>query len=125
MLSKARVVPVAVYNKIESQPNRLVKVGYQDSITVSGSCQLSPLPRRVRILRLRGDSKITVNSNFEYQTLMKKMFCRVRSVDKVPKFDLSGAYFQVQLDLEWKKLVTISTHVDIHHFVSSVWNIRT
>ena len=118
---KARVVPLAIREKVESELNRLVKIGVLEKVDYSDwASPIVPVNKPNGSVRICGDFKATVNPSLnpkEYpMPTAEEIFANLQGGQKFSKLDLNGAYLQIELDDESKELVTINTPLGLYRY---------
>ena len=113
---KARPVPFAIKDKVESEIDRLVKaVIYRPVPYSEWAAPLVPVLKGPdkQSVRLCGDYKITANKAImtEQYTMptIEEIFSRLAGAKYFVKLDMSEAYAQLPLDAESQELVTVNT----------------
>ena len=118
---KARAVPLAISEKVESELNRLVKIGVLEKVDYSDWASPNvPVNKPNGGVRICGDFKATVNPSLnpkEYpMPTAEEIFANFQGGQKFTKLDLNGAYLQIELDDESKELVTINTPLGLYRY---------
>ena len=117
---KARNVPYAMKDKVETEIERLRHEGVIVEVTHSEwATPIVPILKRNGTIRICGDYKITINK-------VSRLDCYpIPRIDDVCKFsrgvefstlDLSNAYLQMPLTEESKKYTTINTHIGLFQY---------
>ena len=118
---KPRTVVYAMKPKIETEINRLVKLGVLEKVECSEwTTPVVPVLKTDSTVRLYGDYKVTVNPVLEIPEhplpKPKELFNKLNGGKKFTKLDLSHAYQQVLLDEKSKKYTTINTHLGLFQY---------
>lgn len=112
---KARPLPFALRDKVETEINRLLKLNIIESIEYSPwGTPIVPILKKDGTIRLCGDYKVTINKVLEIDQYplprIEELFTKVQGASYFSKIDLSNAYQQVKLDKHSQIYTTISTH---------------
>ena len=112
---KARPVPYAIKNKIETELERLVNNDVFEAVNFSRwATPIVPVVKLDGTIRICGDYKQTVNrvSNCDKYPVPKTedLLATLNGGQKFSKLDLSQAYQQLTLDSKSRELLTINTH---------------
>ncbi|KAK2707033.1 hypothetical protein QYM36_014902 [Artemia franciscana] len=118
---KARVVPLAIREKVELELNRLVKIGELEKVDYSDwASPLVPVNKPNGSVRICGDFKATVNPSLnptEYPIpTAEEIFTNLQGGQKFSKLDLNAACLQIELDDESKELATINTPLGLYRY---------
>ena len=118
---KARSVPFAIKDVIESELERLEALGILEKVDYSEwAAPIVAVPKKDGKVRICGDYKVTINQALEVdQYPLPKpgdLFASLAGGKKFSKLDLSQAYQQVPLDEESRKYVTINTHRGLYRY---------
>ena len=112
---KARPIPYAQKQKVETELDRLVREGILNPVDVSEwATPIAPIKKADNSLRLCGDYKITVNreSKLDHYPIPKveDLFAEMAGCTTFTKLDLSHAYQQIELEDESQEYLTLNTH---------------
>ncbi|XP_021370583.1 uncharacterized protein K02A2.6-like isoform X2 [Mizuhopecten yessoensis] len=112
---KARPVPYALREKIETELDRLVQEGTIEPVEMSEwATPIVPIVKSDSTIRICGDYKVTVNqvSKLDNYPIPKTedLYASLGGGAFYSKLDLSQAYQQLELDTESKPYTTINTH---------------
>ncbi|XP_072144406.1 uncharacterized protein [Dermacentor andersoni] len=112
---KARSIPYALREKVETELDRLVDQGILSPIAHSEwAAPIVPVLKKDGSLRICGDFKITINAACitEQYPLpnIEDIFASLRGGSFFSTLDLKDAYNQLPLDEEARKLAVINTH---------------
>ena len=118
---KARPVPYALREKIEGELGRLVSEGVIEPVQFSEwAAPIVPIVKTDKSFRICGDYKLTVNRVAKGDTYpiprIEDLFADLSGGKTFTKLDMSHAYFQLQLEEESKKYVTINTHQGLFRY---------
>ncbi|KAK2707038.1 hypothetical protein QYM36_014907 [Artemia franciscana] len=118
---KARVVPLAIREKVELELNRLVKIGELEKVDYSDwASPLVPVNKPNGSVRICGDFKATFNPSLnptEYPIpTAEEIFTNLQGGQKFSKLDLNAACLQIELDDESKELATINTPLGLYRY---------
>ena len=112
---KARPVPLARRDAVDTELDRMIQLGILEPVTHSEWA--SPVviaPRKDGRVRLCGDYRETVNANAEPVSYplprAEELFANLSGGKTFTVFDLSDAYLQQPVDDESSMLLTINTH---------------
>ena len=119
--SKARSVPFALQDAVNSELERLENEGILKSVPFSDwASPIVIVPKPDGAVRICGDFKRTVNPIIEnevYPTPSNdEIFAKVQGGKKFSKIDLRQAYLQLELDDDAKKLLVINTNKGLKEF---------
>ena len=112
---KARPLPYALRERVETEITRLVELGIFEPVEVSNwAAPIVPIVKSDQSIRLCGDYKITVNQ----ATLLDNypipkgddLFTLMTGGERFSKLDLSEAYTQMVLSSDSRECLTINTH---------------
>ncbi|XP_014675604.1 PREDICTED: uncharacterized protein LOC106815629 [Priapulus caudatus] len=111
---KARNVPYALREKVDTELDRLEREGIIESVPFSDwAAPIVPVVKPDKSVRICGDFKVTVNryARVEKYPLprVEDLYAKLSGGQKFTKLDLRQAYFQIELDEGSKKYVTINT----------------
>ena len=112
---RARSVPFALRSAVETELDRLEKLGVVEKVSHSDwVTPIVPVVKGNGKVRICGDYKVTVNPclDVDQHPLPKpeELFATLSGGQQFSKMDLSQAYLQLELDEESKNLVTLNTH---------------
>ncbi|XP_072144400.1 uncharacterized protein [Dermacentor andersoni] len=112
---KARSIPYALREKVETELDRLVDQGILSPIAHSEwAAPIVPVLKKDGSLRICGDFKITINAaciTDQYPLPnIEDIFASLRGGSFFTTLDLKDAYNQLPLDEEARKLAVINTH---------------
>ena len=110
-----RPVPLAQRDKVETELNRLVKLGILSPVTYSDwATPIVVVPKSDGTVRVVGDYSVTVNPeiNIEYFPMPRAedVFAELAGCNVFSKIDLTDAFLQMELDESAKPILTITTH---------------
>ena len=112
---KARPLPFALRQRVESEISRLVKLNILEAVDYCDwGTPIVPIIKKNGSVRLCGDYKVTLNQFLEIDQYplprIEELFLKLQGGKTFSRLDLSQAYQQVALDKESQLLTTISTH---------------
>lgn len=112
---KARPVPYAYRQKVESEIDRLLNLGVLQPVSHSDwATPVVPVLKANGQIRLCGDFKLTANvaTTLEQYPLpnVEDLFARLSGGISFSKIDLSDAYCQLEVDEPSKRFLVINTH---------------
>ena len=118
---KARSVPLALKEKIETELERLQVQGIIEPVQFSKwAAPIVPVIKSDRSVRICGDYKVTVNRVAKLDKyplpLIDDLFASLAGGKRFTKLDLSHAYQQIELDEQSRQYVTISTHKGLFRY---------
>ena len=118
---RARSVPFALRDRVESELDKLVKEGILHPVQFSDwAAPIVPVVKKDGSIRICGDYKLTANRvSFTDQYPIPHINDLLASTAKAKifsKLDLANAYLQLELDEDSKKYVTISTHKGLFQY---------
>ena len=112
---KARAVPYALKQKIDSELDRLVKEGIYEPVAYSAwAAPIVPVVKDDGTVRICGDYKVTINPAAKCDNYpvpkTEDLLATLNGGQKFSKLDLSQAYQQLLLDQESQECLTVNTH---------------
>ena len=118
---KARSVPLALKEKIETELERLQAQGIIEPVQFSEwAAPIVPVIKSDGSVRICGDYKVTVNRVAKIDKyplpLIDDLFASLAGGKRFTKLDLSHAYQQIELDEQSRQYVTISTHKGLFRY---------
>ena len=118
---KARSVPLALREKIETELDRLQAQGIIEPVQFSEwAAPIVPVIKSDGSVRICGDYKVTVNRVAKLDKyplpLIDDLFASLAGGKRFTTLDLSHAYQQIELDDESRQYVTISTHKGLFRY---------
>ena len=125
---KARPVPFAIKEALGHELDRLEAEGILEKVKHSEwAAPVIAVPKKNGQLRVCGDSKVMVNLvlAIEMYPLPKPedLMTNLAGDLQFFKLDLTQAYFQIVLDKESRKYVTINTHQGtVSVYEGTIWN---
>ncbi len=116
---KARPVPYALKQQIETELERLVNEGIYEPVTYSQwAAPIVPVVKEDGSVRICGDYKVTVNPAAKCDNYpvpkTEDLLATLNGGQKFTKLDLSQAYQQLVLDQESQEYLTINTHKGLY-----------
>ena len=117
---KARPVPYALQEAVEAEYNRLESEGIVERVEFSEwATPMVHVPKADGTTRSCGDYAVTVNPQLHVPQhpipLPEDVFLKLRGGQRFTKVDLKSAY-QLPLDPESQRLVTINTHSGLERY---------
>lgn len=118
---KARPVPWALREAVETELRRLEREGVISPITTSQwATPLVIVKKQNGSLRLCGDFKSTVNQQLEVEQYPipkpEDLFQKLMGGQQFTKIDLKDAYLQLPLDEQSKKILVVNTQLGLFQF---------
>ncbi|XP_057298423.1 uncharacterized protein K02A2.6-like [Hydractinia symbiolongicarpus] len=112
---KARPVPYALKDRIDTELDRLVQDGIYEPVEYSRwAAPIVPVKKEDGTIRICGDYKQTINQAAPCDSYpiprTEDLFASMSGGEKFTKLDLSHAYQQLELDEETREYLTINTH---------------
>ena len=116
---KARPVPYALKQQIETELERLVNEGIYEPVTYSQwAAPIVPVVKEDGSVRICGDYKVKVNPAAKCDNYpvpkTEDLLATLNGGQKFTKLDLSQAYQQLVLDQESQECLTINTHKGLY-----------
>ena len=110
----SRNVPLAIKPLVETEINRMVEMGFWTPVTESEwATPLVPVVKADGGIRLCGDYKVTVNSQFEVAhhplPTNEELFITLSGSKVYSKIDLCHAFNQLEMDEKSANLCTVNT----------------
>lgn len=128
----AREVPLPLQASVEAELASMVEMGVISEVEAGGSEWASPMVCARKAdgsLRLCCDYKTTINrfllNDAYHPPDLETVFAKLEGAKVFAKFDLSSAYWQIELDEESKKLTTINTTKGLFQFNRLPFGIKT
>ncbi|RVE40466.1 hypothetical protein evm_014884 [Chilo suppressalis] len=116
---RARLVPFALREKVETELKRLVQLGVLEKVDYSEyATPILPVLKANGEVRLCGDFKVTVNKQLVVDEhplpTPEELFADLTGGDKFSKIDLKNAYLQMEVKEEDQKYLTLNTHKGLY-----------
>lgn len=127
---KARQVPFALKEKVESELNRLVKIGILESVGSSDyASPIVPVLKSNGDIRLCADYSVSLNKQLVIDKYplprIEELFAKLHGGQKFSKLDLSQAYNQLVLSEDSQMLTCINTHKGLFKFTRLVFGLSS
>ncbi|CAH8498443.1 unnamed protein product [Dicrocoelium dendriticum] len=127
---KARTVPYALRDKVESELRRLQSEGTVEPVQYSDwAAPIVPVLKSDGTIRICGDYKVTINQALELDRYplpkIEDIYASLSCGDLFTKLDLSHAYQQIELDEESRTYTTISTHLGLFRYIRMPFGISS
>ena len=119
---KARSVPLALREKIETELDQLQAQGVIEPVQFSEwAALIVPVMKNDGSVRICSDYKVTVNrwpnlTSILFRSSMDDLYASLAGGKRFTTLDLSNAYQQIQLDDESQQYITISTHKGLFRY---------
>lgn len=125
---KARPVPYALKEKVNTEINRLIEQGILKPVSYAEyASPIVPVLKRNGSIRLCADYSITINKqlNVDHYPLptAQELFTKLHGGRLFSKLDLSQAYSQFELDDESQRYTCINTHRGLFRYTRLVFGL--
>ncbi|XP_029162078.1 uncharacterized protein K02A2.6-like [Nylanderia fulva] len=118
---KARRLPFALNEKVETEINRLVKLGHLEKIEVSEwATPIVPVIKNDGSVRICGNFKLTINPwliiDRHPLPLIDEIFAALRNGKTYSQIDLTHAYMQIPVEESSRNYLAIITHKGLYRY---------
>ncbi|XP_029159162.1 uncharacterized protein LOC114931347 [Nylanderia fulva] len=118
---KARRLPFALNEKVETEINRLVQLGHLEKIEVSEwATPIVPVIKNDGSVRICGNFKLTINPwliiDRHPLPLIDEIFAAVRNGKTYSQIDLTHAYMQIPVEESSRNYLAIITHKGLYKY---------
>ncbi|XP_011867907.1 PREDICTED: uncharacterized protein K02A2.6-like [Vollenhovia emeryi] len=118
---KARRLPFALMEKVETEINRLVKLKHLEKIDISEwSTPIVPVIKKDGSVRICGNFKLTINPYLVIDRhpipLVDEIFAALSGGTKFSQIDLEHAYMQIPVEESSRDYLTIVTHKGLFRY---------
>ncbi|XP_030039241.2 uncharacterized protein K02A2.6 [Manduca sexta] len=125
---KARTVPFALRERVESELNRLVGLAILVPINHSQyATPIVPVLKSNGQVKIAGDYSITLNNDLIIEKYplprIEEVFANIGGGEQYSKIDLKNAYNQYMLDESCQELTTINTHKGLYKYTRLVYGL--
>jgi len=119
--SKARSVPLALKEKVETELGKLESMGIISPVQFSRwAAPIVPVLKQNGTVRICGDFKVTVNQACPTDSYplprVDELLANLSGGKYFSKLDMSQAYLQLPLDNESREYVTVNTHKGLYRY---------
>ena len=127
---KPRPVPYALRPAVDSEIDRLLKLGVLTPVDHSDwATPIVVIPKKDNSVRICGDFKVTVNPNLQIDQYplpkIDDIFANLSGGKHFTKLDLRTAYMQMEMEDESKEYLTINTHRGLFRYNRLIYGIAS
>ncbi len=127
---KARPVPYAIRQKLETELDRLEAEGILSKVDWSPwATPVVPVTKKDRTVRLCGDFKVPVNPVLYAEQYplprIEDIFATLSGGQLFSKIDLAEAYLQMEMEEDSKVFLTINTHNGLYRYNRLVFGVAS
>ncbi len=127
---KARPVPYAIRQKLETELDRLEAEGILSKVDWSPwATPVVPVAKKDGTVRLCGDFKVSVNPVLQAEQYplprIEDIFATLSGGQLFSKIDLAEAYLQMEMEEDSKVFLTINTHKGLYRYNRLVFGVAS
>nr|XP_055076811.1 uncharacterized protein K02A2.6-like [Misgurnus anguillicaudatus] len=127
---KARPVPYAIRQKVETELDRLEAEGILSKVDWSPwATPVVPVAKKDGTVRLCGDFKVSINPELQVEQYplprIEDIFASLSGGQLFSKIDLAEAYLQMEIEEDSKVFLTINTHKGLYRYNRLVFGVAS